>query len=385
MSEPDDIRPFRIDIPQADLDDLADRLARTRWANELVLEVDPTAAPAGPVPPGWEYGVPVGFVRDMVERWRTGYDWRSWEAKLNTHPQFTTEIDGQDVHFLHVRSPEPNAIPLILTHGWPASVVEYLGLIGPLTDPVAHGGDAADAFHVVIPSIPGFAFSGPTTQPGWSRYRIARAWVELMGRLGYDRFGAHGNDAGSNISPEVGRVAPDQVIGVHVTQVFSFPSGDPAEFAGLSEEDMAALQFLQWFNENMSGFAQLQGSAPQNAAHSLSDSPAGQLAWSAQLLGGTDPEFLLTNATIYWLTNTSASSGRLYYEDQHAKHPSEPTTVPLGLANFAYDMKSIRRFADRDHANIVSWNVYDRGGHWATDDAPDLLVEDLRGFYRRFR
>jgi pimeloyl-ACP methyl ester carboxylesterase len=385
MSESVSIRPYRIEIPQSDLDDLADRLARTRLTNELPLEVDPDAPPTGPVPPGWEYGVPVGFVRDMVERWRTGYDWRAWEARLNAYPQYRTEIDGQDVHFLHVRSNEPDALPLILTHGWPATVVEYLGLIGPLTDPAAHGGAAADAFDVVIPSIPGFGFSEPTKTKGWNRYRIARAWDELMRRLGYDRYGAHGNDAGSNISPEVGRHAPDRVVGVHVTQIFSFPSGDPAEFAGLSEEDMAALQFLQFFNENMSGFAQLQGSAPQNAAHALSDSPAGQLAWSAQLLSGTSPDFLLTNATIYWLTNTSASSGRLYYEDQHADHPTEPTTVPLGLANFAYDMKSIRRFAERDHKNIVSWNVYDRGSHWAADDAPELLVEDLRQFYRRFR
>jgi epoxide hydrolase len=385
MSESVSIRPYRIEVPQSDLDDLADRLARTRLADELPLEVDPDAPPTGPVPPGWEYGVPVGFVRDMVERWRTGYDWRAWEARLNAYPQYRTEIDGQDVHFLHVRSNEPDALPLILTHGWPATVVEYLGLIGPLTDPAAHGGAAADAFDVVIPSIPGFGFSEPTKTKGWNRYRIARAWDELMRRLGYDRYGAHGNDAGSNISPEVGRHAPDRVVGVHVTQIFSFPSGDPAEFAGLSEEDMAALQFLQFFNENMSGFAQLQGSAPQNAAHALSDSPAGQLAWSAQLLGGTSPDFLLTNATIYWLTNSSASSGRLYYEDQHADHPTEPTTVPLGLANFAYDMKSIRRFAERDHKNIVSWNVYDRGSHWATDDAPELLVEDLRQFYRRFR
>lgn len=385
MTGPQAIRPFRVEIPQADLDDLADRLARTRWANELTRTGDGSSASAGVLPPGWEYGVPVGFVQDLVERWRTAYDWRAWEARLNEHPQFITEVDNQTVHFLHVRSHEPGALPVILTHGWPATVVEYLDVIGPLTDPVAHGGDAGDAFHLVIPSIPGFGFSGPTSEPGWNRYRVARAWIELMRRLGYDSYGAHGNDAGSNISPEVGRLAPEHVLGVHVTQIFSFPSGDPAEFAALSEEDMTALQFLQWFNENMSGFARLQESAPQNVAHALADSPAGQLAWTAQLLGSVSPDFLLTNATIYWLTNTGASSARLYYEDKHAQHPAGPTNVPLGLANFAYDMKSIRPLAERDHKNIVSWNVYDRGSHWATMDAPDLLVDDLRGFFRRFR
>lgn len=379
------IRPFRIDIPQADLDDLRDRLSRTRWTNELPPATDGERRP-GPVPPGWEYGVPLAYVQRLVDHWLTTYDWRAWEARLNEHPQFHTDIDGQGVHFLHVRSPEPDALALILTHGWPNSVVEYLDLIGPLSDPRAHGGDPADAFHLVIPSIPGFAFSGPTTEPGWNRYRIARAWAELMRRLGYERYGAHGNDAGAQISPEVGRTDPDHCVGVHVTQIFSFPSGDPAEFAGLSEEDMALLQFLQAFNEEMSAFAQLQGTKPQNLAHALADSPAGQLAWSGQLLGeAVDPDVVVTNAAIYWLTNTGASSARLYYEDRHAPPEPGPTTVPLGLAAFAYDFKPVRRFAERDHSALVSWNDYERGSHWAAHDAPDLLVGDIRQFYRRFR
>jgi hypothetical protein len=248
-----DIEPYRIDMPQADLDDLRDRLDRTRWANELPLQQRGTGVQIGPVSPGWEYGVPVDYVRDLVDYWRDGYDWRSWETRLNSYQQFTTTIDGQNIHFLHVRSPEPDATPLILTHGWPSTVVEYLGHIDELTDPRSHGGDPADAFHVVIPSIPGFGFSGPTHEAGWNRYRIARAWAELMRRLGYDRYGAHGNDGGALVSPELGRIAPEHVSGVHVTQIFSFPSGDAAEFEGLGEDDFQNLRFLQTFNDEMSG------------------------------------------------------------------------------------------------------------------------------------
>jgi epoxide hydrolase len=379
-----EIRPYRIDIPQADLDDLQARLARTRWANEL--PVDTEGPRRGPLPPGWEYGVPLAYLKRLVDYWRNGYDWRAWEARLNAHPQFTTEIDGQNIHFLHVRSPRPDAVPLIMTHGWPGSIVEYLDVIGPLSDPAAHGGDPADAFHLVIPSLPGFAFSGPTTEPGWNRYRTARAWAELMRRLGYERYGAVGNDAGSFVAPELGRTAPDQVIGVHVTQLFSFPSGDPDELVGLSEEDMELLRFLQFFNDNMSAYNRLQSTQPQNAAHAMADSPVGQLAWSGQLFADSvSDDFILTNVMIYWLTNTVASSARFYWEDEHATHPTEPTTTPTALASFAFDFRPIRRFAERDHAGIVSWNTYDRGGHYAAHQAPDLLIDDIRGFYRRFR
>jgi pimeloyl-ACP methyl ester carboxylesterase len=380
------IQPYRVDIPQADLDDLNDRLHRTRWANELPLEERGTGVPIGPVQPGWEYGVPGDYVRGLAEYWRDGYDWRSWEAKLNSYDQFTTTIDGQNIHFLHVRSPEPDATPLILTHGWPSTVVEYLGHIDALTDPRAHGGEPSDAFHVVIPSVPGFGFSGPTTEAGWNRYRVARAWAELMEMLGYDRYGAHGNDTGALVSPELGRIDPDHVMGVHVTQIFSFPSGDPAEFEGLGEADFQSLQFLQAFNDEMSGFSALLSTKPQNVAHALADSPVGQLAWSGQLLGDApSPDEILTNVSIYWLTNTGGSSGRIYYEDAHAEHPSGPTTVPIGLASFAYDFRPIRRFAERDHSNIVSWNEFDRGSHWSAYDAPDLLLEDIRGFFRLVR
>jgi pimeloyl-ACP methyl ester carboxylesterase len=381
MNENTEIRPFRIDIPQSELDDLADRLARVRWANELPADQVTDGVQRGPVTPGWEYGVPLEYVQRLVAYWRDGYDWRQWEAKLNAYPQFTTEIDGQNIHFLHVRSPEPDATPLILTHGWPNSVFEYLDLIDRLTDPRSHGDAEAKAFHVVIPSLPGFGFSGPTHEKGWNRYRTARAWAELMRRLGYERYGSHGNDAGSYVAPEVGRVDPDHVIGVHVTQLFSFPSGDPAEFEGMTEQELEYVQFLQHFNDNMSGYAKLQESAPQNLAHALADSPAGQLAWSAQLLASTGDDHVLTNATLYWLTNTAASAARFYYEDKHAEHPAEPTTAPTGLASFAYDFRPLRRFADRDHANIVSWEEFDRGSHWATQDAPDLLLGSIRDFF----
>ena len=307
MSQQSELRPFRAELPQARLDDLQARLARVRWPDDL---------------PGmaWHYGVPLDYVRELVGHWRTSFDWRDQEARLNARPQFVTTIDGQTVHFIHVRSPEPDALPLICTHGWPMSVFEYLDLIGPLSDPRAHGGDPADAFHVVVPSIPGVAFSGPTTDLGWDTQRIARAWVELMARLGYERYGAHGNDAGSLISPEVGRHDPERVVGVHVTQLFSFPSGDPAEFADMTEEDMAALQFLEQFTA-AGGLAYnaYQSAQPQTLAYALQDSPAGWLAWVTQLFRNwLEPRDILTHASAYWLTNTVGSSIRRYYEEARA-------------------------------------------------------------------
>ena len=378
-----EIRPFRIEIPQADLDDLAERLARTRFANEL--PPDTSRPQQGPVLPGWEYGVPVGYVRDLVQYWQHKYDWRVWEARLNQYPQFITEIDGQPIHFLHLRSPEPDALPLILTHGWPNTFLEYLDLVAPLTDPAGHGGEAADAFDVVVPSLPGFGFSGPTREPGWDAQRTARAWAELMGRLGYDRYGAHGNDAGAIVAPLQGRVDPEHVIGVHVNQLFSFPSGDPAEFEGLTPEELQYLSFLQGFVDH-AVHDKLQQAQPQTVAHALADSPAGQIGWSGQLFGDAlSTDHLITNVAIYWLTNTAASAARFYYENKHAPQPTGPTTVPIGLASFAFDFRPIRKFAERDHANIVSWSEFDRGSHWAAHDAPDLLLGDIRQFFRTLR
>jgi pimeloyl-ACP methyl ester carboxylesterase len=366
-----EIRPFRIEIPQADLDDLRGRLARARWTDEL-----PDA--------GWDYGVPLTEVRRLAEYWRDGYDWRAWEAKLNAFPQFTTTIDGQNIHFLHVRSPEPDAFPLILTHGWPGSVVEYLRVIEPLT---------AAGFDLVIPSLPGFGFSGPTTEPGWATARTARAWVELMSRLGYERYGAVGNDGGSMISPEMGRIAGERVAGAHVAQIFSFPSGDPSEFAGLSEADMVQLQQLQWFMDNKFSFNQLHSQQPQTLAHALADSPAGLLGWNAQLMAGDtmrakplDDDFILTNVSIYWLTNTAGSAIRFYYEDAKTEPATEPTTVPIGLASFAGDFSGIRRFAERDHQNIMQWHTYDApGGHYAAYLEPEVMAGDIRDFFGNLR
>ncbi len=286
-----------------------------------------------------------------------------------------------------MRSPEPGALPLILTHGWPGSVVEYLDVIGPLSDPRAHGGNPDHAFHLVIPSLPGFGFSGPTHETGWNRYRTAAAWAELMKRLEYDRYGAVGNDAGSMINPELGRIDPEHIVGSHVTQIFSFPSGDPAEMADLTPEEQRELETLQWFSRNKLSFNTLMSQQPQTLAFALADSPVGLLAWNAQLFGDDfDDEFVLTNVMLYWLTGTAASAARFYYEDAHATPPSnEPTTVPTGLAAFAGDFSGIRRFAQRDHHNIVRWSVFDRGGHFAAHKVPDLLVGDVREFFQQLR
>ncbi|TDB89852.1 epoxide hydrolase [Actinomadura sp. KC216] len=378
-----EIKPFRIEIPQADVDDLKSRLARTRFADELPAEEFAGELEGIPTPPGWEYGVPGSYVRPLVERWRDDFDWRAQEARLNRYPQFTTEIDGQTVHFVHVKSPEPGATPLILTHGWPNMFTEYLGLVDRLTRPDAGG----QAFHVVIPSIPGFGFSGPTRERGWNAARTAAAWAELMTRLGYERYGVHGNDAGAIVAPILGELDRDRVIGVHVNQLFSFPKGEPGEFEGLTEAEMGHLQFGQAFIEHAI-HDRSQANQPQTLAHALADSPSGQLAWIGQLLGdAVEPDELLTIASLFWFTNTSASSARFYFEnrDWFATHQGQNhnarTTVPIGLASFAYDFKPIRKFAERDHSNIVHWNDYDRGGHWAAHDATDLLIGDIREFF----
>ena len=369
----EEIRLFRIEIPESDLDDLRDRLTRTRWPDELPGVGD-------------GYGVPLDHVKELAEYWRTGYDWRAWEARLDAYPQFTTTIDGQNIHFLHVRSPEPGAFPLILTHGWPGSIAEYLDVIDPLSDPKADGGAPAEAFHLVIPSLPGYGFSGPTRETDWNRYRTAAAWAALMKRLGYDRYGAVGNDAGSMINPELGRIDPEHVVGLHVTQIFSFPSGDPAEMADLTAEEQNQLATLQWFYENKFSFNQLMSQQPQTLAYAILDSPVGLLAWNAQLFGeDLDADFVLTNVMLYWLTGTGGSAARFYYEDAHATHPTEPTTVPMGLAAFGGDFSGIRRFAERDHQNIVRWTTFDHGGHFAAHKATDLLVGDIRAFFRSLR
>jgi epoxide hydrolase len=364
------VRPSRLEIPQRDLDDLRSRLERTRWSHELTGS-------------GSDYGVPVAYVRRLVDYWLDGYDWRAWEARLNEYAPSETVIDGQRIHFLHVRSPEPGALPLILTHGWPGSIVEFFDVIGPLTDPTSHGRDPADAFHVVIPSLPGFGFSGPTRARGWDNLRIAHAWAELMARLGYNRYGAVGNDAGSMISPELGRIDAEHVVGVHVTQLFSFPSGDPAEMNDLSADEQSQMRVLQWFYENKFSFNVLMAQQPQTIGFALDDSPVGLLGWLAQLLGEElDPDFVIANVMTYWLTRTGSSAARLYYENAHAHRVAEPTTLPTGVAGFGGDFYGVRRFAERDHKNIIRWNTYDHGGHFAAHKVPDLYVADVQAFYR---
>ena len=378
------IEAFRINIPQADLDDLHERLVRTRWANELPpseLESLPTS---GQVPPGYQLGVPLSYVQPLVERWRDEYDWRAWEARLNEQPQFITEVDAQNIHFFHVRSERDDALPLLLLHGWPNTSFEYFHLIGSLTDPAAHGADAADAFHLVIPTQPGFGFSGHTTTLGWTARRVAAAYAELMNRLGYDRYGVHGNDSGAIISPVLVETDRDHAVAAHVNQLFSFPRGEEGEFDDLSPDDLQYLQSLQSFVDfAIHDYSQMR--QPQTLAHALSDSPAGQLAWNGQLLGNVmSPDELLTAVSIYWFTNTSGSSARYYAENRNYAD-AEPSDVPIGLASFANDFRPIRKFAERDYTNIVSWSEFDRGGHWAAHDAPDLLVGDLRQFFRRYR
>jgi pimeloyl-ACP methyl ester carboxylesterase len=369
----EEISPFRSEIPQSELDNLRDRLANTRWPDEL---------------PGvdWNYGVPLGYVQALAETWLNSYGWRTSEAALNVYPQFTTTIDGQNIHFLHVRSPEPDAFPLILTHGWPGSIFEYLDVLAPLSDPRSHGGDPNDAFHLVVPSLPGYGFSGPTRETGWDLFRTAGAWATLMNRLGYTRYGAVGNDAGSMISPEIGRCDGEHVVGVHVTQIFSFPSGDPSEFEGLSQQEQQDLALLQWFFQNKMSFNTFNAQQPQTVAYALMDSPVGLLAWNAQLMGeDLDQEFVLSNVTLYWLTRTAGSAARMYYENAHATPSSEPTTIPLGLAAFGGDFSGIRRLAERDHKNIIHWSVFDRGGHFAAHKVPELLTGDVRQFFRQLR
>lgn len=381
------ITPFRIDIAQRDLDDLRRRLTDARWPAE-----QPGAE--------WSRGVPVGYLRELAEYWRTTYDWRAAEAELNAFPQFTTEIDGQRIHFLHVRSARPDATPLLLTHGWPGSVVEFLDVIGPLTDPGAHGGDPDDAFHLVIPSLPGYGFSGPVTDAGWNPARIAAAWVELMTRLGYQRFGAQGGDWGAFITPEVGRAGGDRVIGVHVNAatVGFLPFGPvtDADKATMTVAELARLDRLAQFKGEGSGYFRIQATRPQTLAYGLHDSPIGQLAWIVEKFkewtfpadglpeAAVDRDRLLTNVMLYWLTGTAGSSAALYYEATHTRSwSSTPSTTPTGVAVFAEDV-AIRRYA-QGNAHIVHWSEFDRGGHFAAMEAPELLVGDIRAFFRGLR
>ncbi|NSL43744.1 epoxide hydrolase family protein [Streptomyces sp. 8P21H-1] len=386
-------RPFRIDVPQADLDDLHARLDRTRWPDEL-----PGV--------GWARGVPRGYLRELAEYWRHSYDWRAAEARLNEWPQFTTVVDGARLHFAHIRSPEPDATPLLVTHGWPGSIAEFLDVVGPLADPRAHGGDPADAFHVVVPSIPGFGLSGPTRDTGWEFRRVAAAFAVLMDRLGHRRFGVQGGDWGAAISRELGRTHPDRVIGVHLNLLpgaHATTEPTPQELAGLSprerERTLASWRRHQEWTRERQGYADLQSTRPQTLAYALTDSPVGQLAWITEKFkewtdsderpeDAVDRDLLLTNVMLYWLTGTAGSSGRIYYERAHAGDGGtrpQPSTAPTALAVFPRDnFIPLRHLADRTDT-VVRWTEFDRGGHFAAMEEPDLLVGDIRAFFRHLR
>ncbi|MFC4061470.1 epoxide hydrolase family protein [Planomonospora corallina] len=409
-----DIRPFRIDIPQAQLDDLRARLANTRWPDEL-----PGV--------GWSRGVPVGYLRELAEYWRTGYDWRAHEAALNGHPQYLTTIDGQNVHFLHVRSPEPDALPLVLLHGWPGGVTDFLDVIGPLSDPRAHGGDPAAAFHLVVPSLPGFGFSTPLAGPGMNAARMAGLLVELMSRLGYGRYGVQGYDTGSWVAPEMGRQAPGRVAGVHVNALLAFPAGQEGEMDGLSQAEQRRWQAMQDFND---GYLRCNSKRPQTVAYGLHDSPVGQLAWIVEKFkelthpqeglpeDGVERDRILTGVSLYWLTGTAGSAAQIYYEEISAGAWSGAAdgwesaagdgagdgsgaaggtwgaqdggwaaaargTVPTGVLVSAHDV-TVRRWAERDH-DVVHWTELGGGGHFLAMEEPQALVDDVRAFFEKLR
>ena len=396
MSNESEIRSFRIDVPEADVEDLRSRLANTRW-------------PAVPQADDWSRGVPGRYLHDLADYWATGFDWRAQEAALNEIPQFLTETDGQLVHFFHVRSPEPEALPLVLTHGWPSSPVEFARMIGPLTDPRSHGGDAGDAFHVVVPSLPGYGFSNPIGPAGFNLFGIARAWAELMRRLGYGRYLAHGTDVGSGVAGMLPMVDPDHVVGVHLSGTGAAPPFGPALDVDLfSGPDRARAEQFNRFRDDGIGYLAIQSTRPQTLAYALNDSPVGQLAWIVEKFHEwTDPAVelpddavdrvqLLTNASLYWFTGSGASTAHAVYEGMQAwrafaahqdaddapRAPGAPAGAPTGVAVFAADT-TIRSLMDPE--GTMHWSNYDRGGHFAAMETPDLLTADIRTFSRTLR
>lgn len=370
------ITPFKIAIPEAKLADLQQRLANTILANEV-----PGA--------GWSQGPTVAFVSRMIDRLQSGFDWRAQEAAINRHPQFVTEIDGQTLHFLHVKSGRAGAMPLLLLHGWPGSFVEFLDAIAPLS---------AAGFDLVIPSLPGFGFSGPTREAGWNDGRIAGALLELMQRLGYERFGVQGGDAGAVIAPAIALAAPGRVIGVHVNAATMgfIPMGpiEPSEIASFSDAEKTRLQRLQQFMAERFGFNALQSSRPQTVAFGITDSPAGLIAWLGDMFAGfgdspdaVEQDKFLTNVLVYWFTGTAASSIRLYYENAHdpeAWSPKPNSGVPTGVAVFARDEVAIRRFGETGN-NIVRWTELDSGGHFAAMEVPAVWAAEVAGFFSTHR
>jgi pimeloyl-ACP methyl ester carboxylesterase len=386
MNTSESIRPFRIEIPQADLDDLRARLTDTRWAD-----------PAADAPSDFSRGVPLDYLKNLANFWATDFDWRAQEARINAYPQYVTEIDGQTIHFLHVRSAESDATPLLMTHGYPGSFVEFLEMIDPLTNPDAYGGSAADAFHVVIPSIPGFGFSTPVSAAGWEMGRTTSAFAELMGRLGYTKYGAHGGDVGAGITGRLAALHPDSVIGTLVNSDRGalalageqFPIHDH-----LTDTEFAEVNELRESWKSERGYLDLQSHRPETIAAALTDSPVGQLAWIAEKFAtwtnpsaslpeqAVDRDLLLTNITLYWLTRTGATAARFLHEAAHANlNWLAPSTVPTGWSIYN-TTPTLRHFMD-PKSEIPFWSDHKEGGHFAAMEAPNLLVEDLRAFFRQ--
>ena len=383
----EEIIPFRIEVSDAVLDDLRQRLARTRW-------------PAPSPDQGWKYGTELTYLQELCEYWRTTYDWRAAEARLNVWPHFLTSIDGEQIHFIHARSDEPNAMPLLLTHGWPGSVTEFLDIIEPLRDPAAFGGDPADAFHVICPSLPGYGWSGPTHQESWNIRRVAEAFAVLMARLGYERYGAQGGDWGALATMNLGYVDPIHVAGIHLNMVVA-PPLDPANpTAGLTPTELQAMADMQHFQEHETGYQAIQGSKPQTLGYGLTDSPAGLAAWIVEKFrtwadcdGDIESVFtkdqLLTNITTYWVTETISSSTRLYYESRRGggRGSTLPgnVTVPTGVARFPKEIYRPARAWVEAVYHLTHWSEFPKGGHFAAMEQPEALVGDIRAFFRTVR
>jgi epoxide hydrolase len=384
----DEVTEFRIEIPEDDLAGLRRRLQDTRW---------PGAEPVT----DWSQGVPLSYLQELCRYWGSDYDWRATEARLNRLPQYRTEIDGLAIHFIHARSPHPQAMPLIITHGWPGSVIEFVKVIGPLTDPPAHGGDAADAFHVVCPSLPGYGFSGQPDQPGWGIERIAAAWAVLMRRLGYDRYGAQGGDWGTSISTSLAQQDPGHVAGIHLTPPLAPP--DRATFGELTPQESAALISLRQSAEQDSGYSREQATRPQTIGYALVDSPVALCAWIVEKFWAwTDsdghPENVLTrdelldNVMLYWLPRCGASAARLYWEsigqvNRWITGPlTDTVTVPTGCSIFPAELqRPSRRWVEKRFVDIRYWNEPARGGHFAAFEQPELFTEEVRSFFRLVR
>jgi epoxide hydrolase len=376
------IEPFRIAATDEQIDDLKRRLRNTRWPERECVD-------------DWTQGIPLGYVQELCTYWLDKYDWRAREAQLNRFPQFKTTIDGLGIHFIHARSPHPNAMPLVITHGWPGSIVEFHKVIEPLTNPTAFGGDAADAFHVVAPSLPGFGFSDKPSRTGWNIQHIARAWSELMPRLGYQRYAAQGGDWGAAVTMYIGVQDPANCLGIHMNLVLAPP--DPTA-TDLTEKEKSAVAGMTYYSDWDSGYSKQQSTRPQTLGYGLTDSPAGQAAWIIEKYQSWmdcdgHPENVLTrdelldNVMLYWLPATAASSGRLYWESfRDAFARRDPVTIPVGCSIFPKEIfRTSRRYAEKRFDQVVYFNELDKGGHFAAFEQPESYLREVRTCFRGLR